>query len=206
MLPYNDEAGDWQDLDSPRQVPRYVAIADILRSFSADSDVLDVGCGEAVLRNYLPKNCNYTGVEQSAKAVRLALERNISTKIIHTGAESFDAHGERFDIIVFNEMLYYVADPVGLLQKYAALLRQGGVILCSIFQKPGSVPLKCRLQHWLDRRRPLSNVHCTKMVRAFMDLEAWRILHDCSVTIPDTNSQWHIWLAMPHPCNSRKSK
>jgi hypothetical protein len=46
LPPYNDEAGDWQELDSPRQVPRYVAIADILRSFSANSDVLDVGCGD----------------------------------------------------------------------------------------------------------------------------------------------------------------
>ncbi len=58
---YDDEAGDWQELDSPRQTPRYVAIADILNSVSADSDLLDVGCGEAMLRTYLPKNCNYTG-------------------------------------------------------------------------------------------------------------------------------------------------
>ena len=45
-------------------------------------------------------------------AVRLALQRNTSTKIIHTGAEHYDAHSQRFDIIVFNEVLYYFADHI----------------------------------------------------------------------------------------------
>ena len=110
MRPYNDEAGDWQGLDSPTQTPRYTAIADMLNRFNSNGSVLDVGCGKGILRTYLPKDCQYTGIEPSAAAVRIALERCTPGKIIHTRAEIFDARGERFDSIVFNEMLYYAAN------------------------------------------------------------------------------------------------
>ena len=169
----------------------------MLHSFGADGSVLDVGCGEALLRPWLPSDASYIGIEPSAAAVRIALERNPSARIIHTRAEDFDALGERFDSVVFNEMLYYTADPIGLVRKYAPLLRPGGMILCSIYQKPGRVSMKRRLWHLLDRRRPLSNVHCTKMVYAFIVQEAWRILENKAVAIPGGSSQWHIWLAMP---------
>lgn len=196
MRPCNDEKGDWRGLDSPTQAPRYVAIAEILHGFKANGSVLDVGCGEALLRTHLPKATSYTGIERSATAAQIAIERNAST-IVHTEAESFDPLGERFDSIVFNEMLYYLADPVGLLRKYAAFLRPGGAILCSVFQKPGEASLKSRLWHWIDHRRPLSAVHCAKMVRGFMTREGWSILDDRAVTIPGTSLQWHIWLATP---------
>jgi len=202
----NNEAGNWRGLDSPTETPRYAAIAGMLHSFKADGCVLDVGCGEAVLRTWLPKDTSYTGIEPSAVAVRSALERNPSVNIIHTKAECFDARGERFDSIVFNEMLYYAADPVGLLKMYMPLVRQAGVILCSIYQKPGSISLKRRLWHWFDRRRPLSNVHCAKMVRAFIKREAWQILDDRTVAIPGSSSQWHIWLAKPHYCQMHESQ
>ena len=125
----NEQAGDWQGSDSLTHAPRYDTIASILRKFGADMSVLDVGCGEAPLRARLPKNTRYVGIERSGAAARIALKRTDSIDIIHTTAESFDSRGERFDSIVFNEMLYYADDPIGLLKKYAFLLREGGVIL-----------------------------------------------------------------------------
>lgn len=198
MQPYNDNAGDWQGLHSAEQTPRYAAIAEILSTFQTDPKVLDVGCGEAVLRSYLSKDVHYTGIEPSSLAVRKAIKLDASAKIIHTSAESFDAYGERFGSIVFNEMLYYADDPVGLVQKYSGLLLDGGVMLCSIYQKPDRVSLKRRLWHLFDDRRPISNIHCTKMVRAFMARETWPILDDRVVAIPGTAAQWHIWLVRPH--------
>jgi 2-polyprenyl-3-methyl-5-hydroxy-6-metoxy-1,4-benzoquinol methylase len=199
VRPYDDEAGDWRGLDSSTEGTRYGAIAEMLHNFGVDGSVLDVGCGEAVLRAWLPNDVSYIGIEPSAIAVQVALERNPSTKIIHTRAETFEALTERFDSIVFNEMLYYTADPVGLVRKYAPLLRHQGMILCSIYQKPGRVSLKSRLRHLLDRRRPISNVHCGEMVSAFMASETWSILEDRVVPIPGNNSTWRIWLAAPHP-------
>jgi SAM-dependent methyltransferase len=200
----NEQAGDWQGSDSLTHAPRYDTVASILRKFGADMSVLDVGCGEAMLRARLPKNTRYVGIERSGAAARIALKRTDSINIIRTTAESFDSRGERFDSIVFNEMLYYAHDPIGLLKKYAFLLREGGVILCSIYQKRGTNSLRSRLLHYLDRRRPISNVHCEKMVRAFMTNEAWPILEDQAVAIPGHVSLWwHIWLTRPPKQNSR---
>jgi len=200
MRRWNDDVGEWRGLDSLGQAPRYAAIAEILHTFNSDRKVLDVGCGEGVLRGWLPEYTDYTGIERSSLAVQIAVERNSLAKIIHTSAERFDARGERFASIVFNEMLYYTADPVGLLRKYAALLWQGGVILCSIYEKPKvgkETSWRRKLWHFFDHRCPLSNVHCAAMVRSFVAREAWPILEDRTVATPGGSSAWHIWLATP---------
>jgi SAM-dependent methyltransferase len=201
MPRWNDDAGEWRGLDSSEQAPRYAAIAEILHTVNCDRKVLDVGCGEGVLRAWLPEYTDYTGIERSSLAVRIAVERNRLARIIHTSAERFEDHGERFGSIVFNEMLYYTADPVGLLRKYASLLWQGGVILCSIYQKPRAgkeTSLRRKLWHFLDRRCPISNDHCARMVLTFLAREAWPILEDRTVPTPASSSAWHIWLAVPH--------
>ena len=55
-------------------------------------------------------------------------------RIIHATAEDFAAgDDERFTAIVFNEMLYYVSDPIAVVRKYIGLLNADGLILCSIF-------------------------------------------------------------------------
>lgn len=201
MRGWNDDAGEWRGLDSSDQAPRYATIAEILHTFNSDRKVLDVGCGEGVLRAWLPEYTDYTGIEPSSLAVRVAVERNGLARIIHTSAEKFDARGERFATIVFNEMLYYTANPVGLLRKYAALLWQGGVVLCSIYEKPRTgkeTSLRRKLWHFFDRRCPISNLHCAAMVRTFMAREAWPILQDRTVPTPDGSSAWHIWLAIPN--------
>jgi 2-polyprenyl-6-hydroxyphenyl methylase/3-demethylubiquinone-9 3-methyltransferase len=193
----DDMSGDWQGLDSPTQIPRYSKIADILRNFMVSGRVLDVGCGEAVLLDWLPKNYIYTGIDPSAAAVNIANKRHPSAKIIHKKAEDFDSYGELFDIIIFNEMLYYADDPIALLKKYSILLNKNGKILCSIYQHPGRVSLKRRLMTYFDPRRPLSNIHCEKMIRKFMKHECWHIIEDCALPIPGSVTQWHIWLALP---------
>jgi SAM-dependent methyltransferase len=39
---------------------------------------------------------------------------------------------EQFDIIVFNEVLYFFRDPLGAVERYASSLRSGGILLVSI--------------------------------------------------------------------------
>jgi SAM-dependent methyltransferase len=192
-----DNAGDWRGLDSAVQVPRYTAIAEILRDFHVDKNVLDVGCGEALLRAYLPKDANYMGIEQSALAAGSALQRDASIKVIHTSAEEFEPRDERFDSIVFNEMLYYTENPVGLLRKYMKFLHREGVILCSIYQKQGGVSFMQRMRYLVNHRFPLSAVNCEKKVRTFMQRERWPILTNRIVSVPGCAAPWHIWLARP---------
>lgn len=199
--PPNDQAGNWQHLDLPKENPRYAAIAEILRKSRADRRVLDVGCGMGLLRGWLPADAVYTGIEPSAGAIQAARSRHASANLVHASAERFDARGEEYDSIVFNEMLYYVADPLWVLRKYASMLKDGGVMLCSIYQNPSRTLIKRWLRHWLGGRKPYSNAHCTKVIRTFMASEGWPIIEDRRVAVPGRASEWHIWLAKPSPCN-----
>lgn len=196
MKSWNDQSGDWQGLATATQAPRYRAIARMIDRFCPTGSVLDVGCGEAVLCDYLPKAVKYLGIEPSAKAAESARAKYVCDYILHTTGEDFDAGESRWDCIVFNEVLYYCLNPRALVEKYAKLVRSGGIIIVSIYQKPGA-SIKRRLLHWLDRRRPISNVHCTSMVHESMVRDGWLIELDESIAVPGTTEHWRIWAAKP---------
>lgn len=190
--------GDWQDGSGPVHAPRFNTIVELLKKHSGSGRVLDVGCGVGELAFCLTDNAGYVGVERSGAARAIALERNPALRIVRASAEEYEPNGERFDSVVFNEMLYYAEDPVGLVDKYARFLSTGGVIVCSVFQKSGRASLRRLMQFALDRRRPLSNIHCEKMVRAHMARRGWKILEDREVAIDAApGAFWHVWVAKP---------
>jgi len=167
------------------QAPRYQHIARLVTKGS-QRHVLDVGCGEAVLRTFLPPHLPYLGIEPSAKAPQ-------SRKgIANATAEDFGPGGNRWDCIVFNEVLYYSRDPLYLLRKYAQFLFPDGKIIISIYQKPEALSLKTRLLHYLHPRRPISNLHCTEMVSDFISRQRWIIETDDLVA-----GRWRIWTTRP---------
>jgi len=47
----NDESGDWQHFGEPS--PRYGRLHTLIDGFCPNCSVLDIGCGKAVLRDYL---------------------------------------------------------------------------------------------------------------------------------------------------------
>lgn len=197
MGSWNDESGDWQGLASVAQVPRYQQIANLIERYCPNGSVLDIGCGGAVLRDYLSAGVKYLGIEPSARAAESARALNGGDSVVHSTGEDFDPGKDRWDAIVFNEVLYYSPDPIALLEKYAKLLRPYGVIIVSIYQKPESFSLKGRLKGLV--RRHLSNVGCTKMVYQYMVREGWLIEYDELVVIPGTSDRqhWRIWQARP---------
>lgn len=194
VKPWNDDAGDWQNLAATSQVPRYEAIARIVGTFCPGGSILDVGCGEAVLRKYLPAPAEYLGIEPSMTAAESARATCSQGNILHTTADDFDAGQRQWDCIIFNEMLYYTAAPLTLVRKYAGLLRPNGLMIISIFQRPER-SLKSRLLGWALRR--MSNMRCTKIVHNFMTANRWTIEVDDFVAIPGTSNCWRIFAARP---------
>lgn len=185
--------GDWQHLDN--EAPRYQAIADMLKSSGLDDRVLDVGCGTGLLREYLPAKSFYAGIEPCGEAVKLARERPASA-IWQADAESFTPLACPYTSIVFNESLYYTADPCGLVRKYINFLHPGGSILVSIWRKPNEqIGWKRKIAHWFDRRRPLGNNHCEDLVLGMQNRERWN-LQKCRLVQAQAGA-WSIWLARP---------
>lgn len=129
----------WAYLGSLEQLPRYAVIEGWRRHLKPSGRVLDVGCGEGVLLDQIPAESNiaYVGVDFAETAIDAALRKPRDHQRVHfvcADAMTFDPPmGAGFDVIVFNEVLYYFADPLSLLHRYRRFLAPAGILIVSIF-------------------------------------------------------------------------
>lgn len=126
----------WSNLAGLRELSRYSVIAGIAAAWKPDGAVLDVGCGEALLRRYLPESFGrYVGVDLAESALERAREcYSTPCTFVRADAQDFDP-GERFDVIVFNEVLYYFNEPLAVVARYARALAPQGMVIASLYQK-----------------------------------------------------------------------
>lgn len=96
--------------------------------------VLDVGCGSGAFAATIKvrQDCTVWGVEAHPDAARRAVER-LDNVIVGQVPDAFDVlANERFDCIVFNDVLEHLVDPYSALQRVKSILLPGGVVVCSI--------------------------------------------------------------------------
>jgi 2-polyprenyl-6-hydroxyphenyl methylase/3-demethylubiquinone-9 3-methyltransferase len=127
-------SGRWDYLHSVAELARYSVIVGYCRRHKPAASVLDVGCGAGILRQLLwPAYSHYLGLDVSEAAIRRARAVAASapgTDFVCADAQSFQAV-ERFDVIVFNECLYYFREPVGVVRHYEACLNADGIFVMS---------------------------------------------------------------------------
>ncbi len=128
------EAGRWRYLGEPREQARLAIAALYVRLFGPGA-VLDVGCGSGQLHRHLdPRSLRrYTGVDFSRAALDAARLDPAAATLVQASAEAYaPASGERFDAILFNEVVYFLADPMAEMRRYAGFLAPAGVLIVSI--------------------------------------------------------------------------
>jgi trans-aconitate methyltransferase len=114
---------------------RFVLLAGMVGNMAQGPTLLDIGCGPGTLRP-LVSRFDYTGLDLSESDIRTALERDPGSRYILADADSWQS-SQMFDVIVFNEVLYYLDDFDRTLHRYFNLLKDGGVLAVSIFNKRG---------------------------------------------------------------------
>jgi trans-aconitate methyltransferase len=127
--------GRWRYLQRMDEAARYGILIGYLRVLGTDVAVLDVGCGEGILEERLGRSryARYVGIDLSSEALRDAARRaGVGTTFVAADARTYTPDG-RFDAIVFNESLYYVEEPRGLVQGYLQFLQPEGVVLVSMY-------------------------------------------------------------------------
>ncbi|MDQ6802388.1 MAG: class I SAM-dependent methyltransferase [Acidobacteriota bacterium] len=93
-------------------------------------DVLDVGCGFATTSQFIQQRGNrVVGIESNADAVAVARTR--IAEVVEADLQALPNVG-KFDAIIFADVLEHLAWPVGVLKKYAALLKPDGTIIVSL--------------------------------------------------------------------------
>jgi 2-polyprenyl-3-methyl-5-hydroxy-6-metoxy-1,4-benzoquinol methylase len=132
--------GHWARLGEMGEMPRYALIAGYVRSIGSAASVLDIGCGDGQLFDWLGQDNKrrYAGVDVSTVAIDQARLRTSNEAGFEVAdATTFDP-GAQFDIIVLNEMLYYMDRPEEVVQRYQGFLKPGGVLIISMWEAPES--------------------------------------------------------------------
>jgi 2-polyprenyl-3-methyl-5-hydroxy-6-metoxy-1,4-benzoquinol methylase len=127
-----NEADGWARLRNPSELGRYSVINGYVQEFAHAGSVLDVGCGDGILQERIGY-ARYLGIDMFAQSIaRAAHKADERTRFQHADAASFVPE-ERFDAIIWNECLYYLANPIEVITRYRQFLRPGGVMIVSMF-------------------------------------------------------------------------
>ncbi|AMA56711.1 class I SAM-dependent methyltransferase [Bradyrhizobium sp. CCGE-LA001] len=125
----------WAYMGQASERARYWTLIGYMDAFRRGGEYLDVGCGDGVLFElFKPLDYQrYVGIDISDVAIeKLFHYNNDRTNFFRADADVHEP-ADRFDVIVFNESLYYLRDPVRSLHRYARSLKPGGCIIVSTY-------------------------------------------------------------------------
>jgi 2-polyprenyl-3-methyl-5-hydroxy-6-metoxy-1,4-benzoquinol methylase len=172
--------GRWDYLAGIGELPRYAVVAGYIHKLLNQGRLLDAGCGEGVLLDYLDlERFDYTGFDLSPTAIIRARKRLRRGTVFERRIEQFEPpDGTRYDAIVFNESLQSTEAPLELIDRYRGFLSARGVIVLSLFKNPNDNANGPRLARFLAaecEKRRYSLVDRAEGTSVSHGL-AWRIL------------------------------
>jgi 2-polyprenyl-6-hydroxyphenyl methylase/3-demethylubiquinone-9 3-methyltransferase len=102
--------------------------------------LLDIGCGGGLLSEPMARlGAEVVGAdaaERNIPVARLHAEQSgLEIDYRHTTAEALAEAGEAFDVVLNMEVVEHVADPAAYLAACQALLRPGGLMICSTLNR-----------------------------------------------------------------------
>jgi 2-polyprenyl-3-methyl-5-hydroxy-6-metoxy-1,4-benzoquinol methylase len=150
------DRGDWDYIGRLQESSRYSAIVGYVSLLKGEGSILDVGCGEGILYERMRHlEAVYTGLDISEIAISRLRARHSdrAATFLAVDADLYDP-ATLFDLIVFNESLYYLNHPLEALQRYAAALKPNGFIVVSTY---------------LDSRRARAILRDVKVAFALVD-------------------------------------
>jgi 2-polyprenyl-3-methyl-5-hydroxy-6-metoxy-1,4-benzoquinol methylase len=130
--------GFWDKiLHSPTEEGRYASVRSFIAKYSNGGNILEVGCGDGLLQVKIKEESysKYIGIDLSQVAIDKAA-RLQSPKTSYRCADMEDFIPiDQFDLIIFNESIYYSGSPIGLIRKYGKYLNRTGVLIISLTEQ-----------------------------------------------------------------------
>ena len=131
-------SGRWDYLSQIGELPRYALIAAYLHKLLGHGRVLDAGCGEGILGDYLDlERLEYVGFDLSSEAVPRAQARLRRGTVFQCRIDEFQPPDlVKYDAVVFNESLQHTETPLESLDRFRTFLTERGFIAVSLFKNP----------------------------------------------------------------------
>jgi SAM-dependent methyltransferase len=130
---YSD--GRWAYMGQQNELARYWVLIGYMHTLGRGGEYLDVGCGEGVLfEHFKPLDYQrFVGVDISDVAIEKLRRRNDHrTSFFPADGDVYEPTGH-FDVIIFNESLYYLREPVRSLERFVRSLKPDGCIIVSTY-------------------------------------------------------------------------
>lgn len=126
--------GRWSYLADLDEMARYSVIAGYCQQLKPGGRILDVACGQGVLLDRLDRNkfSRYVGIDISSSSVSRQSNRTAQADFLVADVSAYVPRALPWDVIVFNECLYYFTDPLGVTGRYRAILEAGGIFVVSM--------------------------------------------------------------------------
>ena len=127
--------GQWNTLKSPFEYERFNALVELTAEYVKGASILEVGSGEGLLLPKISTDYDYfLGIDISEIAIsRANLMKSDKVSFIRADFENF-VPDRKFDLIIFNESLYYSKKPVEVLERYKSFLCGYKIIATSIHE------------------------------------------------------------------------
>jgi 2-polyprenyl-3-methyl-5-hydroxy-6-metoxy-1,4-benzoquinol methylase len=172
--------GEWDHLAGKPEIPHYALIAGYAHKLIGRGRLLDAGCGEGVLIDYLDHGrLDYVGFDISETAISRARLRSPSARLLVSSIDEFPLDQERpIDAIIFNEVLPAVQDPLGVLDRFLDILNAGGIAIVSLYQSP-------------DERANARIL--TRMLETELALERYTVVAKAVVTSSREQMTWNVY-------------
>jgi trans-aconitate methyltransferase len=135
------QSGQWDFLHSAEELGHYMVIAGytfLTGPLDRRPSILDAGCGSGRLLAVFKGLgfASYTGLDCSAEALRQAAVIPVdNTRFVVADLEAWEPDQEqRYDVIIFNESLYYLRRPTKVLQRFGGWVVPGGMLIVSMYR------------------------------------------------------------------------
>ena len=154
--------GRWDYLAELPELARFSVLAGYVCHLKPGAAVLDVGCGQGFLLRRLPASCysRYVGIDVAASAISAAqAQQNERSTFFAADCDDYSPDGH-FDVIVFNEVLCCLRDPLQTVERFARALNPGGLLLVSLCTAArGSATILWRLKRACETVDEVRVVH-----------------------------------------------
>jgi 2-polyprenyl-3-methyl-5-hydroxy-6-metoxy-1,4-benzoquinol methylase len=135
---WNSHWQHWQDRKVLNDLTRRRAdvICSVFRSLQLERpEILDLGCGMGWFAEELASFGNVTGIDLSEEAIAQAKVRCPQAKFMAANILVDSLPGERFDVVVSQEVLAHVEDQSKYIRVAAELLKPGGYLILTTANK-----------------------------------------------------------------------
>ncbi len=129
------EGGKWDYLNQLKELAHYSILIGYINYYKYNGAVLDVGCGEGILFDRMRSHSysRYVGLDISQTALDHASKKKTQNSVfIKTAIQDYKSE-ENFDVIIFNEVLYYFESPLQIVKHYDSFLKDDGIFIISMF-------------------------------------------------------------------------